>query len=89
VAALSENMEALAARAARSKHQEAAIEALTNTLVQKDALLKAQGDALRSAETTLKERGASVSVLLQQVDVAWAELDEERRRTEGKHQNWL
>ena len=75
VAALCENMEALAARAARSQHQETAIEVLTDTLVQKDALLEAQGDALRSAETALEERGASVSAFLQQVDAAWAELD--------------
>ena len=40
VAALRENLEALAVRAARSHHQEAAIEALTDTLVQKDALLE-------------------------------------------------
>ena len=33
VAALRENMEVLAARAARSQQQEAAIEALTDTLV--------------------------------------------------------
>ena len=33
VAALRENVEALAARAARSKHQEAAIKALTDTLM--------------------------------------------------------
>ena len=83
VAALCENMEALAARAARSQHQEAAIEALTITLMQKDALLEAQGDALRSAETALEERGASVSAFLQQVDAARAELNE-RSRTEGK-----
>ena len=57
VAALRENVEALAVRAPRSQHQEAAIEALTNTLVQKDALLEVLGDALRSAETALEERG--------------------------------
>ena len=89
MAALSENMEALAARAARSQHQEAAIEALTDTLVQKDALLEAQGDALRSVETALEERGASVSAFLQQVKAARTELDEERRRTEDKYRNWL
>ena len=33
VAALRKNVEALAARAARSKHQEAAIEALSDTLM--------------------------------------------------------
>ena len=49
VAALRENVEALAARAPRSQHQEAAIKALTDTLVQKDALLEVQGDALCSA----------------------------------------
>jgi len=57
--------------------------------VQKDALLEVQGDALRSAETALEERGASVSAFLQQVDAARAELDEERRHTEGKYRNWL
>ena len=57
VAALRDNVVALAARAARSQHQEATIEALTDTLVQKDALLEVQGDALRSAETALEERG--------------------------------
>ena len=76
VAALRENVEALAARAARSQHQEATIKALTDTLVQKDALLEAHGDALRSVETALEERGSSVSVLLQQVDTVRAELDE-------------
>jgi len=76
VAALRENVEALAASAARSQ-QKVAIEALTNALVEKDALLEAQEDAL-------EERGASVSALLQEVDAAWAELDKERRRTEGK-----
>ena len=89
VAALHENVEALTTRAAWSQHQEAAIEVLTNTLVQKDALLEVQGDALRRAETALEEKGASMSMLLQQVDAARAELDEERRRTEGEYRNWL
>ena len=40
VAALRENVVALAARTARSQHQEAAIEVLTDTLVQMDALLE-------------------------------------------------
>ena len=57
--------------------------------MQKDALLEVQGDALRSVETALEESGASVSVLLQQVDAARAELDEERMHTEGKYRNWL
>ena len=89
VATLRENVVALPARVARSQHQEAAIEALTDTLVQKDALLEVQGDALRSAETALEERGASVSALLKEVDAARVELDEERRRTEGEYRNWL
>ena len=49
VATLPENMEALVASAARSQQQEAAIEALTNTLMEKDVLLEAQRDALRGA----------------------------------------
>jgi len=57
--------------------------------VQKDALLEVQGDALRSLETALEERGASMSALLQEVDAARVELDEERRRTEGEYRNWL
>ena len=57
--------------------------------MQKDALLEVQGDALRSPETALEERGASMSVLLQEVDAARVELDEERRRTEGEYRNWL
>jgi len=44
-----------------------------------------QGEAFRDAETALKERGASVSALLQQVDVARVQLEEEKGRTEGKY----
>jgi hypothetical protein len=40
VAALRENAEVLAAWAAQLQHQEAAIEALTGTLVRKDALFE-------------------------------------------------
>jgi chromosome segregation ATPase len=70
LAALCEKVEALTARAARSQQQEETLEALAITLTQKDALLEGQADALHSAETALK--------------ATREELDEGRKRTEGK-----
>ena len=65
------------ARAAELQLKEAAIRTLTDTLQEKDILLEVQGSAL-------EEMGASLSLLLQEVDVARAQLEEERRCTEGK-----
>jgi hypothetical protein len=70
------------ARVAQPYQQETNIGALTDTILQKDVLLVAQGSAL-------EERGASMSSLLQQVDVARAELEQVRRRTEGKCLNFV
>jgi hypothetical protein len=77
-----QNVEALVARAAQLLLKKMAIGELTDTLLQKDVLLEVQGSAL-------DERGASMSSLLQHVDVARAQLEEGNRRTEGKCLNSL
>ena len=70
--------------AAQLLRQETAIGALVGTLAQKDALLEVQGEALHYAETALEERGAALLALQQQADVARAQLEKEKERTEGK-----
>ena len=40
--------------------------------------------AVRDAETALKEKEVSLSALQQQADVARAQLEKEKERTEGK-----
>ena len=58
---------------------------LTEAMVEKDVILETQGVAHRNAETTLEERGATLSMLQQQADAAQVGLEEERERSEGKY----
>ena len=62
----------LEVRAAELQLKETAITTLTEALVEKDTLLEPQKDALCSTETALEERGASVSVLLQQIEIGFS-----------------
>ena len=41
--------------------------------------------AIRDAEAALKEKEASLSLLQEQADAAWAQLEKEQERTEGKY----
>ena len=70
VAVLRENVEALTTRVARCEQLEETLEAQALSLTQKEALIEGQGNALLSAEASLK--------------AARAELDEGRKHITGK-----
>ena len=62
-----------------------AVTTLTDTLVQKDVVLKAQEVAIQDAEVALQEKEASLSALQEQANTARARLEKEQERTEGKY----
>ena len=45
--------------------------------------------AIRNAETTLKEREASLSTLREQADSAWTQLEEAQECIKGKYPRFL
>ena len=53
--------------------------------MQKDVILEAREVAVRDAETTLKEKEASLSAPQEQADAARDRLEKEQECTEGKY----